>query len=426
MRTMKRAATTLFLLVSLLWAGSAFGHAEAPLSRRAFVFADGTWMLRTNFGAISSDRPNEFICEEAFLGGDRFQIAATGATSFVTFGETTIQRTEDGCEFERVAALEARAEDVDAHAESQSVAYVTNGDTEFGLFVSTDAGKTFRPVGELDGTIYQFTTVRFLDATSVVVGAYERDADGKAAILAVDLTDGTVTPLELPEGITFPYVIAAGGGRFLFNAREMVQTLYIGTLENPTLHTRPLNTGELWPTGAGFAPDGSALWMTGLVIGLGVEYAEWNDTELSWQSAMSSSPAQCVASNGEDVFVCSSVAGGGEADFVTLAGDVQSPVLTFDSIVGPRECPAESDVGTVCPLVWPEIAPALGVEVEGSETPDAGATSPDAGETAEPIDPVDQDESCAVGSGTATPLGLLLVALFARRRRTTRLRRSAA
>lgn len=407
---------------------AAFAHASSPLARKVYSVNDG-WFLRTNFGAITSAAPDRFICEEAFLGGDRFFVVPLDDTIWVTFGDTSIQRTEDGCDFEKVATLPSRVEDVDAHPASQSVVYVSNGDASTGegagVWISADAGRTFDAVGTLDPAIYQITTVRFLDDSTVVVGSYERDADGAAHVVTIDVTSGQTTALELAADLTFPYVIAAGGGRIVFNARAEVQTVYVGTPEQPMLHARPQVAGESWPTGAAISDDGSRIYLAGITLGQGVEIAEWSDDELVWESQLSASSIGCVAARGGDFLACTSSAAGGDADLISMDAAGTMPLVLFSNIQGPVDgCPADSDVATVCPLVWPEIAPALGGEDSGLPMDNGPGSDEDFPDSEQ--DPADSAEEggCATGSGPGGALGLVLFAAFVLQRRRFRRRLS--
>jgi hypothetical protein len=420
---MKKIVPIVVLALTMLAPVVAAAHAGAPLARRVQIFGDGTWSLRTNFGVISSDAPNSFVCEEAFLGGDRFFVAALAPSRYVTFAETSIQRTTDGCEFERVGTPSGRIEDVDSNIDGELYAYVSNGEGG-GVYLSRDDGAGFESVGDVDTSVYQLTTVRFLDPTTLVVGAYDRENDGAAAIFAVDIDANTTTPLTLPDGLSYPYVIAAGGGRLVFNARSMVQTVFVGTLDDPAMHTREQLPGESWPTGAAVSNDGSRIYLAGMVLGLGVQVAEWSDTELVWESMLDTEPVGCVNDRDGAVLLCSSVASGGNGDLVSLDATTTTPVVTFSEITGPRDCPADSDVGTVCPLVWPEVAPALGVE--GFESPPDAGNGADAGEIdagtnlPNPDDaPIEESGTCsAVGAGpSGFSLLILLIAARARRRR---------
>lgn len=418
---MKHLCIAIAIAVLLGFSTNAAAHAEAPLARKAHVVDQGEWVLRTNFGIISSQAPDRFVCEEAFLGGDRFFVAPLGTTTWVTFGETSIHRTEDGCEFEKVDDITSRIEDVDQDPASDGVVYVANGEGA-GVFYSTDAGKTFEAVGTLDAERFQITSVRFLDATTLVVGTYDRDGEGAANVVTIDVTTGTTEPLQLDTQVTYPYVIAAGAERVVINARAEVQTLFVGTPDQPTMHARPSQPGETWPTGAAIAEDGSRIFIAGLFLGNGLTSAEWNDTELDWQSSLEPTQVGCVEESAGALLVCSSsTAGARQGDLLALDEAMQMmPLVIFERIEGPSQCPAGTDVATVCPLVWPEVGPALGVDVEQPANDDGG-TDDETDDEATGGGQTD-DDGCATTRADATFPALLLIALFLAARRTSRRR----
>ncbi len=404
------------LLILLALPTQVFAHAEPPLAQNVFTFGD-TWILKANFGVVSSDYEG-FVCEESFLGGDRYIMAAVGPDKYVTFGETAIHSTTDGCEFELVKQLTQTPADAYADPTSETVAYLDNSDDARGVWVSTDAGSSFSRLDFLNTEELQLTGVRFSSPTTLILSAYERspDAMGAGQLLEVDLESETTTNLIDGSGIRYPYILDATAGGVVWLGRRDAQAVFIGDYTNPA----KAEIGELvsWPSGAVISDDGQTVWVSGLDEGTGVRRGDFEGQDITWTQLAVDVTASCLAKWNGDILMCSARLLE-DADLYRIDGETLEPITNFEVIDGPRACPAGTDVATVCPIVWGEFAQYIGKdpgEFDMGTNPqlDMG-TSPDmATGSDEP-----KDDGCATAQGHApVPAAILLLfGFFAVRRR---------
>jgi hypothetical protein len=378
---MRHALAFLFLSLVLGHASAAAAHAEEPNSQRIFgVGDDGAWILRANFGIVTSDHQDRLICEEAFLGGDGWQLARLGPTEWVTFGESSVQRTEDGCTYEEIMSLERTVSDATAHP-GGPVAFLRNGEADAGLWLSTDRGQSFERVAGIDTEIYQLTGVRFMDADTLILSGYVRADAGAAMLWSIDVQDTSVTELTAPANITFPYVLDARAGHILLLGRRDAQTLFWGTPDQIDIAEVEVST---WPSGAVLSEDGLQAWVSGPDQGRGVLAGTLDGEEATWETLAGDQTASCVAQLDDGIYICT-LNRFDEFDVMRINPDGSvDGVLDFRNFAGVRDdCPAGSDVDEVCPLVWDELAPYFGLSAGDAgpggdvSTADAG---PDAGE----------------------------------------------
>jgi hypothetical protein len=363
---------SLFFLGSMLVASAAAAHGSEPLPEQVHGFDAGDWVFHTNFGVITSKNPTRYVCEEAFHGGDDFRVAALGLNKWVIFTPDAIYRTEDGCEFEKVEPLPKIPSGMASVPGGTGVAYVVNTDEqdETGVFVSTDAGASFRKVG-VDVGARQFTRVEFLDAERLLVSAYSKDSasQGAAELIEVELDGDRVTMLDVPDGLKYPYLLDAQTDAVLWQAStENGQSLFWGSVEAPGRDEFPLNA---WPNGAVLAADGEEFWVAGANPGSeGLTRASASDMMVDIAADHS---GLCIGRAGDTVYACGREEQDGHELSRVAAGEVEAAVA-FSGIEGPRDtCPEGSDVATTCPAVWPELAVWLGVEVDESPEDDASS-----------------------------------------------------
>jgi hypothetical protein len=412
------------LLCVLSCTTDAWAHGEEPLSETIHNVPSG-WILKANMGVVQSTNPRELICEEAFLGGVGWSLGVLGETEWLTFGESSVMRTEDGCQFDQILPLEKRPSDATVHAESGGAAFVMNGvDGGTGLFLSTDRGLTFELVETFDVANEQTTGVRYLDGETLLVSGYNRNDAGAGLLWSVEVATGTATRLQVPDGVSYPYVLAANGGRLLLLGRRGEQTVFWGT---------PDNVGQLelvadtWPSWAELSADGNPALISGMIDGKSVARGSFEGAAATWETLAPETTAGCVAAVSDDVFVCGLARiDGFDVQRITPAGAIEG-VLDFREFDGIRsDCPADSSVATVCPLVWKEIAPYFGIDPNpgadaGADiggTSDAGSKSgSDVPTTTTPRPPRDEG-CCATTAGGSGSSGLfLLLALLIWRRR---------
>ncbi len=408
---------------ALLTPSIVMAHAEEPNARSVFAVGEEQFVVRANFGVLTSDAPQSFVCEEAFLGGDGWLLGALGPTEWVTFGQTSVQRTTDGCSFEKVRDLPQRPSDAHAHRTSGVLAYTMNGDEDAGVWFSTDRGATFSRVEGIAGAMNELTGVRVMSADTIIVSGYEREMEGGARAWAVTTADGSSTSLPLPDGLTFPYVMSARAGRLALLARSEGQKLFWGSIEDFGA-AQPLSLTS-YPTGAIMAEDGQTLWIGGTDGGKAITRGTIVDDTVTWEEIAPDAVASCIGGDEDDLYLCGLGRLDG-ADLFRLDGDSASPVLDFQTVEGPRDCPDGTDVGDVCPVVWNEIA--VYFDKAPPASPDAGpdaGSPPDGGADVDGAGPDGGPEAsggcCASAAHPtpAAPLGvlLLLVAFTVVRRR---------
>ena len=367
---MKFVAATLFAILCLASASTAFAHAEEPNAQR-LVFTDDGWVLQANFGVVESTSSNRLVCEEAYLGGEGWKLAVLGQTEWITFGETSAQRTTDGCTFEKVATLPDLPTDTAADPVSGSVAYLMNTETDGGLWVSTDRGQTFENIPGVDVATNQLTGVRFLDDDTLIVSGYQLGSNGAPSVWRVTISTAEVTALTPPDGTTYPYVLAAEGGHVILLARRDVQMLFWGTPDS--LDTAEVELGS-WPTGATLSADGTSAWVSGADMSRGVLVGTLAGDTASWETVIPDTIANCVEHEAGATYVCS-LNRLHEFDLVELLEDgTTRGVVNFREFEGVRQCPAGSTVADVCPVVWREISSYFGVD------PNAGDMGPGPGD----------------------------------------------
>jgi hypothetical protein len=407
---LRHISASLFLLVGLALASSAHAHGAEPLPEKIHGFDSGEWVFHTNFGIITSEKPNRYVCEEAFNGGDDFRVAALGLQTWVMFTPDAIYRTEDGCEFEKTEQLPKIPSDV-ASLRGGAVAYVVNTDSAdtTGVFVSEDAGASFRKVG-VDVSQRQFTRVDFIDDKTLLVSAYAKDAESQGAVelIEVALSDDSMTMLDVGEGLRYPYLLDVEDDNIIWQASTgSGQSLFWGTVSEPTRDEIPL---DAWPNGVVLSDDGSEFWIAAPNAGSkGLAHMPSSDMMVDISSDHS---GLCVGRAADTVYACARSDREGH-DLSRVVGEDVEPALTFTDIAGPRDdCPAGSDVATTCPAVWPELATGLGIEVEEDE-----------GESDDNTDDGEKEDSICSSVGQNGPVGvhvflLVLTATAVLRRRS--------
>lgn len=347
--TSKILRSFLIGVFSLLLAAPLSAHIGEPLSSRVWI-VDGEWVLETNFG-VMGQHFDGFVCEEAFLGGDRFFTVPLSADRWVTFSNSNIWKTDDGCSFTTLGELGSLPADVDAESESQRVAWVSN-DGIGELRILTEEVIELGPAFSEE---LHLTSVRFVTANTLIVGGYYKTQSGAGFIGRVDLEAGTIEPLQIPAA-TYPYVLDATETQILWLGRVEMQTVFLGTLENTTEHALEITS---WPTDGRITESGVVI--SGLNQSRGLTIGTLTGDTLQWETHAEETSAMCVRPYEDGYLVCA-LRRFDVGDLVFIRpGSEPEPVVHFEDLGGPRSCPTGSESDDVCPTVWPEIARQLGL-----------------------------------------------------------------
>lgn len=404
-------AVSVTALLATLSAQPALAHGGDPLPRDVLELPGASgWVLSTNFGLMSSEDLDHYVCEEAFLGGDNFLVAPLGALRWVTFSEAAIMRTEDGCSFERVGELTEVPVSVDVSADGARVAYLTNQPELDALAWSEDEGRSFQGISLAAQGDVQWTGVGFADADRVFITGYSRaEADkGSARLLEVTLSTGEVRALDGLEGVRYPYLFDAEAGRMAGIATGEASLLtFWGSPDEVAAWRRDL---ESWPTGIELSSDGAQVFISGATAEGGVLRGELDASEPSWEILYPEHAARCVGLVGEQLYLCARRAREGH-DLSRIVDDQPEEVLEFRDLQGPRPgCAPDTEVARTCAVVWPELALALRIELPdmgeapaadmgadvGAEDMAGGASPQDMG--ADMSAPVDMSSGASGGS----------------------------
>jgi len=426
--------SSLLTLAALAIPAVAMAHGGDPLPRDLHDVGEGAWVFSTNFGIIAWDDPQHYVCEEAFLGGDNFLIAPLGESTWVTFSETRVMRTTDGCDFEEVMTLTEVPVAVSGDIASQRVAFVTNQDDLPSLQLSEDAGASWRGIaltlaGEKE---VQWTGVELLGDDRAYLSAYSREEDDRGAALffTASLETGELTEHAFLEGARYPYLFDADGERMagLVNLPDGI-ALFWGAPDELDWGAQAL---ESWPTDIQLSEQGAMVHVSSTTMDGGVMVGRWDGATPTFEMILPEHSARCVTPLADDLYICARRDREGHDLSRWRDGELEA-VVEFKKLEGPPPaCPADSDTGRTCKVVWPELAKALRIELPDDEMPpleedmgtspgeesDMGAdmtsTSADAGDDMLETQPT-PPSTCAtapVGPGGDTPVMLLGVWLL--------------
>jgi hypothetical protein len=403
-------------------------HGGDPLAREALRTDDmGGWVLVTNFGIMRSDDLTHYVCEEAFLGGDDFRVVALGPTRWITFSRAAIMKTDDGCSFRQIAPL-TRAPAA-AAAAGERVIYASNADGARGLFLSGDGGERFAPLTIAGAEAVIWTGLGALADGAFVASGYDSAPGatrGDARLWRIE--GASATPLALPTGAKYPYLMAAGGAHVagVMGLGELQVAFWIGADGAVAQHTL-----ERWPGGMALDARGQTLHIAGATQEGGLWRGVWSGGAPTWEIVAAAHPARCVTQPGDTPLLCASRMTQ-DHDLSALSADGSWEALVrFQDLLGPqRGCPAGSQVRQVCPAVWDELAVALRVPADREPpevdppAPDMGAGGSDQGmEQVEDEAPLRGSAACSAAfggqAGGAGALGLV-GALWALRTRSRR------
>lgn len=383
---MKRILQLTTLALGLAAASTAFAHGDVPLAEHFTGFRGsdaGKWVLKANFGIITSDQTCHYVCEESFSGGDRFSVAAFSMREWVIFTEDKVARTEDGCNFEKVRSLPGAVSDWDIHRRSGRVAFISSDGADRGIWLSKDRGKSFSKL-KIDKPDLQMTQLEFIDEDRLVVSAYVSGSGagaemGAARFFVTDKPD----EVRKADSYKYPYLFAAKGDRILWLGQSSSgKKMVWGTLDSPV---GSATSTKAWPSAAVISENGKEVWVSGVrKKGRGLMHGTVDGGDISWEKVQDGHSAQCIGYAGGEVYVCGKESREGvDLQRMKMPGDLRERV-TFTDLTGPRmDCPKGSDVATTCPAVWGDLAKALDIEgVDNAEMcpqGDGGSMSGDAG-----------------------------------------------
>lgn len=400
----------ILLLTALLVPSIAFAHGEAPLAEEVTgvqTDAGPGWVLRANFGVITSDAPDRYVCEEAFAGGDDFQVGVLGMNEWLVFTQDAVLYTADGCDFEVRQQLPKKVAAIAISDARERAAYLMNVDdaAERGIWWTADDGASFEQADFGVDSVH-LTRAGFVGPSRLLVSAYSTASEtrGEARLSVVNLDDGSAQALTIAEDLSYPYVLDVAGDWVVWLARQdQDQKVFWGPLDEPMRYVTPVDS---WPTGAVLSPDGQRVWISGVGPEARGVIAGEAEREPVWGERVANHSALCVGRGEGAQYLCARRDREGHDLSRVGEDDAIAAATNFAELRGPRaDCPADSDVATTCEAVWPELAKALDIEIE---EPD-GSDNPD---DAEPTDAT--DAGCAVAPGsprnTAAELLLLLIA----------------
>ncbi|MBA2663424.1 MAG: hypothetical protein H0U74_14140 [Bradymonadaceae bacterium] len=316
------------------------------------------WVFVTNFGVITSDQPARYICEEAFFAGDNFHVEALGLTRWTVFTRSAVLTTEDGCNFTKIYEQSALAAGAASHPQSRQVVFFSNPGTGAEIW-HIDATDTVAKL-PLALDALRLTSVRFLDAQTLIAGAYA-DA-GAARLLFIDLAQNSVRTAELKAEYTFPYLLASGGQRFVWlGRRDGVLRLFWGSTTDP--EEIVIDT-ERWPTDVALSDDGRRAYFAGVNEERRGVLVATLEPQLQLSPTLDDHSASCLTIIDDSLYVCGHHAREGYSLARYDESGTTHTLVDFRTLVGPRAgCDPASQSARTCPAVWPELARYLEIDI---------------------------------------------------------------
>lgn len=374
------AAASLFTLFS----ATAWSHGATPQARSIIPTAGQPgWIVETNFGFILGQTPDQFICEESFLGGLSFRLVTLDEQTWLIATETGVVRSLDGgCSFEKVSPLSELPKALVKDPISGAVLYLTQQpDLSSPLWISVEPSTgafaplniTLPPLDEV-----KWTSARFLwDGRLFVLGYSNKAEDrGQGRAWLVDVQANEVQELEGMAGLKYPYLLSAEQDQLAGVATDDQGTvIWWDKLEQ--LGQRRIRS-DVWPSALAIDPETpSKLWVTSSdPISGGVRAITLDaQAQPQWQDHWIGQSASCVWPTSQDkLFVCVDRAQTG-SDVVQIGraapGEAQ-PIVSFTALTGAQtRCDMQTQAGQTCPLVWDELAKQLRLNQPGD--PDMGA-----------------------------------------------------
>ena len=391
-------------------------HGVPPAGRSLFVVNQGDapddrWVYVTNFGVITPEFSDRYVCEEAFFGGDRFLLAPLGLRDWAFFTPRQAGYTEDGCVFEETLALPTLPTDMAIDPETRHLAFTVESPDGSEIWRSLNFGRSFEKLSVELGPIRP-TALGYLDTDTLLLLGYSNQEDswGKARMITIDLETLELQEIPLEEGLRFPALLDARAGHLLWHARRDNQTeIYWGPPDEPT---RGAYFTPRWPLSGALSLDGQTAYLGGVdENSRGIFTAGYEDPS-SWEELLPGHRTLCLTATVDGLYACGHRESDGH-DLLFIDLNLQLlELLDFRDLQGPRDdCPETSTTAQICPVVWPETAAMLSLDFDSPESSPTPDEEPD--EDPEPAD--DQEEpaeeqasGCSTTSGPSSPLFLLL------------------
>ncbi|MFB6351401.1 MAG: hypothetical protein ABEN55_22990 [Bradymonadaceae bacterium] len=376
----RRLLAGIALTAVLLAAHTAAAHGGSPQSQTVGVWEEGdeaSWMLKTNFGVMTSEHPREFVCEEAFDGGGRFRAAAFDTRTWVIFTADKITRTEDGCSFQKVRDLPGAITDLAIHRSSSKVAFAINSGEIRGIWSSSDAGESFVKV-TIDRPNLKLMTIAFdangkLVVSASVDGPIEGADQGDARFFTAENPDEAVAA----DAFSRPYLLDVRNGRLLWQGRDSEGwNIVWGSLDAPSGSSRAI---DAWARGGVIGPEGNQaqdFWVVGSEKKVrGLLHGTSSEGRVEWDVVAPDHSGICISKFGRHLYLCSRRdREGHDLERRSVGGGSGEGLVDFRELRGPYgRCGDDTDVGRTCPAVWPELADSLGIET----APDSADTGVD-------------------------------------------------
>lgn len=391
--------STLVVAVGLAVAPDLSAHGDPPAGQQIYE-VDGQWVYVTNFGVMTQQWPDRYVCEEAFFASQDFRVAPMAPDRWVTFSRSMIAVTEDGCSFEPVTDLPRAPSDIATNAESDEVAYIVRDDGETTIEYSADGGDHWQRVDvELDDVVPE--GLGFAESGSLVVVGYEADDEtrGEAVVTVIDVDEHERSDRQLDPALTYPELLDARDGSVLWHAGDdgEQRALFWSDEQQPDANRFDV---AAWPRSGAIAPDGQTAFVGGIGDEGGIHRADAADRS-DWTEIVGEHRALCMTVRHQgELLVCGHRDDDGH-DLGELTADGQlEDLLDFRHLKGYRnDCEEGSHTTGSCPGVWPELATALDIDVPEPERGD--------------------ENGCHSPSGPAAPVwvtaAVLLVVAVARR-----------
>ncbi len=404
----KSILIVLFLLVPV----QIFAHAEEPAAKSIFKTENGI-LIQANFGIID-DFSDGYVCEEAFLGGDSWKVAVLDQTEWITYGSNNIKRTEDGCSFQTIKESDSIVGDIRVSPDKKTVAYYANGGSEPGIWVSKDRGKSFERIDfEVEGL--QITALRFENNATMIISGYDTNQAGEGFLISVSTQSLESASLAIPDEVKFSYLLDANEEGLIWLGRLEAQTIFVGTRsETDQIQYEP----KSWPIGAALSEDGQNIFIGGVENGSGI--AVGSRSSGVFETILKDRAVDCLKRVGEKIYICGLERRDGYDIFELEKGSLKG-VSKFTDIEGPKNsCPDESDVSSICPIVWKDTATYFGKVAELNPSPDTadmGVKDTDGNdqEPKTPQGPVEKS-GCSTTASPSFPLVFLIGFLLFRKR----------
>ncbi|HRI53568.1 MAG TPA: hypothetical protein PLW65_25665 [Pseudomonadota bacterium] len=412
-------------LVLLGGAPRAGAHGGLPISQMIMWRGDSLLVPTPYWGIFvgTDGGPWRWICDEAINTNQLrlIAMASDGMTLYATDKTGLTLSPDGGCSWGPVRGPVAGLDVVSVVADPvlPRRAYVLANDSTMsantGLWRTDDAGASWSLIRGLGTDLPGGLTLSY-DGTQVAVTSLSQALPRTATLhLSTDSGAGfTGRALKVPlMGAALTNLSPV----FFDTAPPGTGSLYLRTIVDPNQLLLRLD-GFADPVVALSTPlqlramardPETQVLMVGSSGGL---FFQQPDSSFKLNDVFSS--VQCLAPHGGKLYLCAWNYAPDNAAVARLQVSSNQPtrVFQYSQVKGPVDCPATTQVGSLCPKLWLTYADQLGVDL--SPTPDLGGT--------EPPPPSSSCQLGGAGSGAASAGGLTALAavLLALRRRLRR------